>query len=88
MKASEATGPPRRETAKARTERLFKEIFAKLLKEGLSPDQAAARAIQIIQSGKTEVASDEKMQVDQPRKSSFKCIKNISLFHLRFCSGL
>jgi len=55
---------------------LFKEIFAKLLKEGLSPDQAAARAIQIIQSGKTEVASDEKMQVDQPRKSSFKCIKN------------
>ena len=59
-------------TRQARTERFFKEIFAKLLKEGLSPDQAAARAIQIIQSGKTEVASDEKMQVDQPRKCSLK----------------
>ena len=50
------------------------EIFEKLKAEGLSPDQAAARAIQMIQSGKTEVASDEKMQVDQPRNSSSRYI--------------
>ena len=74
MKASGATGPPRRESAKARTERKFKEIFEKGKSDGLSPDQAAARAIQLIQSGKTEVASDEKMQVDQPRNSSSRYI--------------
>jgi len=77
MKASEATCPPRRETAKARTERLFKEIFEKLKAEGLSPDQAAARAIQMIQSGKTEVASDEKMQVDQPSSSKIETDQNL-----------
>jgi len=81
MKSSEASSPPRRETAKARTERLFKEMFNKLKSDGLSPDQAAARAIQMIQSGKTEVPSEDKMQIDQPSSSKIetdKCLPTIT----------